>query len=100
MLIVDRDTNLHCAAAPASRPEVGDDDERSHRRGEASAPSQPASEEMEQGQRKDETARGGGLGFGQCSFQPGDRVKAEVDDMGHVTTLEYWRACLLPRPIH
>jgi hypothetical protein len=51
----------------------------------------PAASERqrEQGQRKNETARGAGFRIGQCDFHPGDRVKAEVDDMGRVTTLEY-----------
>jgi hypothetical protein len=43
-----------------------------------------------QGQRKDETAIGSGFQMGsQCSFKIGDRVKAEVSDIGTVTTIRF-----------
>jgi hypothetical protein len=48
-------------------------------------------EQMSQGQRKDETAAGAGtrIGSADCQFKSGDRVKAEVSDVGTVTTLRY-----------
>jgi len=44
---------------------------------------------VSQGQRKDETAAGGGFRMGDCQFKTGDKVKAEVSDVGTVTTLRY-----------
>jgi hypothetical protein len=89
LLVVNQDTNLDCSAAPSSSDEQQNDLLASERISiEQQAPA--ASErQREQGQRKNETARGAGFRIGQCSFHPGDRVKAEVDDMGRVTTLEY-----------
>lgn len=88
-LIVNRDTNLDCAAAPASQGAKKSETMTSDRIAAEKQAPQASQRQMEQGQRKDETARGGGFRIGQCSFQPGDRVKAEVDDMGRVTTLKY-----------
>lgn len=42
----------------------------------------------EQGQKADETAVGRGFKIGACAFKFGDKVKAEVDDNGIVTTLK------------
>jgi hypothetical protein len=45
-----------------------------------------------QGQRQDETASGAGVQMGsegECQFKTGDKVKAEVSDVGTVTTLRY-----------
>jgi hypothetical protein len=42
-----------------------------------------------QGQRQDETAAGSGFKIGDCSFKQGDKVKAEVSDVGTVTTLKF-----------
>lgn len=87
-LIVNRDTNLDCADAPP----------RDGKRGETMTTERvplekqgPAASErqIEQGQRKDETALGSGFRIGSCNWQPGDRVKVEVDDMGRATTLKY-----------
>jgi sporulation protein YlmC with PRC-barrel domain len=88
-VVVNQDTNLDCAMAPAAsaekRPEM-----LSSERIQSDKQAPTASErQREQGQRKDETARGAGFRIGQCDFHPGDRVKAEVDDMGRVTTLKY-----------
>jgi sporulation protein YlmC with PRC-barrel domain len=88
-VVVNQDTNLDCATAPAAsetkRPEM-----LSSERIQSDKQAPTASErQREQGQRKDETARGAGFRIGQCDFHPGDRVKAEVDDMGRVTTLKY-----------
>jgi hypothetical protein len=88
-LIVNQDSNLDCSAAPGASKEQGSESLASERIPvERQAPA--ASErQRDQGQRKDETARGAGFSIGQCDFQAGDRVKAEVDDMGRVTTLKY-----------
>jgi len=88
-VVVNQDTNLDCATAPAAsetkRPEM-----LSSERIQSDKQAPTASErQREQGQRKDETARGAGFRIGQCDFHSGDRVKAEVDDMGRVTTLKY-----------
>ena len=85
-LLVNKDANRDCSAAPVTA-------------GETSAPGaadrQPAEQasamsdrQKEQGQKQDETAIGSGFTIGKCSFKPGDRIKAEVDDMGRVTTLK------------
>lgn len=85
-LLMNKDANLDCSAAPMP---IGD----------ANAPSvkadrQPAetadmsARQKEQGQKQDETAVGSGFAIGTCSFKPGDRIKAEVDDMGRVTMLK------------
>lgn len=60
------------------------------------SPDPQASEgQVRQGQRKDETAMGSGVQMGQssgCSFRAGDRVKADVSDVGTVTTIRYLRS--------
>ncbi len=88
-VVVNQDTNLDCATAPTASGE-----QRAEMLSSERIPSEkqaPAASERqrEQGQRKDETARGAGFRIGRCDFQPGDRVKAEIDDMGRVTTLKY-----------
>jgi sporulation protein YlmC with PRC-barrel domain len=87
-LLVNNDTNLDCSAAESSTrngslSQVVATDRLSAEQhgGEAS------DRQKEQGQNKDETAVGSGFRIGTCSFRPGDRIKAEVDDMGRVTTL-------------
>ena len=89
LLVVNQDTNLDCSAVPLASDAQQKDMLASERISvEQQAPA--ASErQREQGQRKNETARGAGFRIGQCDFHPGNRVKAEVDDMGRVTTLEY-----------
>ncbi|MGQ0811888.1 MAG: hypothetical protein ACT4OO_11790 [Nitrospiraceae bacterium] len=87
-LIVNKDTNLDCAAAGATQENKGEAMKADRIPAEKQAPE--ANEQQEaQGQRKDETARGAGFQIGQCNFQPGDRVKAEADDKGQATTLKY-----------
>ena len=88
-LIVNQDSNLDCSAAPAaSKKDQSESLARERIPADQQAPA--ASErQRDQGQRKDETARGAGFSIGQCDFRAGDRVKAEVDDMGRVTTLKY-----------
>ena len=84
-LVVNQDTNLDCSAAPDQK---GATLESERIPAEKQAPA--ASErQRDQGQRQNETARGAGFRIGQCDFHPGDRVKAEVDDMGRVTTMKY-----------
>src|SRR5262245_15461807 len=89
LLVVNQDTNLDCAAAPsASERKRGDTLASERISTEEQAPA-TSERQREQGQRKNETARGAGFRIGQCDFHPGDRVKADVDDMGRVTTLKY-----------
>jgi hypothetical protein len=80
-LIVNQDTNLDCAVTPTSGGSMATD-----RPGEQSTGS--TKRQQAQGQRKDETATGSGFSAGKCAFQPGDKVKAEVSDLGTVTTLK------------
>jgi sporulation protein YlmC with PRC-barrel domain len=88
-VLVNSDTNLDCASAPSSSEKdqgkqfASDQIPSDQQSGEVSKG------QMAQGQHKNETARGAGFRIGQCDFHPGDRVKAEVDDMGRVTTLKY-----------
>ena len=78
LLVVNQDTNFDCSAAPAAA-----EGQRSEMFASERIPVEqqaPAASERqrEQGQRKNETARGAGFRIGQCQFHPGDRVKAEV----------------------
>jgi hypothetical protein len=88
-LLVTKDANLDCSAAPtptqASSSEIIEPDQLS---AELQAPD-ASDRQKEQGQKKDETAMGSGFRIGACSFKPGDRIKAEVDDMGRVTTFRF-----------
>jgi sporulation protein YlmC with PRC-barrel domain len=90
-LIVNRDTNLDCAGMPDSRS--GKAAKADTMTSERTTPKEQAPEasqqQLRQGQREDETARGSGFQVGPCSFRVGDQVKAEVDDNGKVTTLKY-----------
>lgn len=89
-LLVNNDTNLDCSAAQSSTRDgsfsqvVATDRLSADRQGPEASDRQ-----KEQGQKKDETAVGSGFRIGICSFVPGDRIKAEVDDMGRVTTLRF-----------
>jgi hypothetical protein len=80
-LIVNRDTNMDCGAAPSSGGTMSTDRET----GNTGATKQ----QQMQGQRQDETAAGSGFKVGDCSFKQGDKVKAEVSDVGTVTTLKF-----------
>ena len=84
-LVVNQDTNLDCSAAPDQKVATLES-ERIPAEKQAPAASE---RQRDQGQRQNETARGAGFRIGQCDFHPGDRVKAEVDDMGRVTTMKY-----------
>lgn len=88
-VLVNQDTNLDCATAPPSSEGKDTETLVSDRiSSEKQAPT-ASEQQIAQGQRKNETARGAGFRIGQCSFLTGDRVKAEVDDMGRITTLKY-----------
>jgi len=81
-LLVNKDSNLDCSAAPIAK-------------GQSTTDPQPAEKTTDQQenkkQKKDETSVGSGFSIGACAFKPGDRIKAEVDDMGRVTTLKFMR---------
>lgn len=85
-LLVNKDANLDCSAAPIA---TGDTTSQNVVIGKQPAEAPEVSDrQKEQGQKKDETAVGSGFRIGACSFKPGDRIKAEVDDMGRVTTFK------------
>jgi hypothetical protein len=93
-LIVNKDTNLDCARVPEGRSAKtsdmkGSDMMKTDRVGAKEQAPQASEQQRAQGQRQDETARGAGFQIGSCDFKQGDRVKAEVDDNGRVTTLKY-----------
>jgi hypothetical protein len=88
-LLVNKDANLDCSAAPittagAIAPSAGKD----RQSGKQQTP-EARDWQKEEGQKQDQTAIGSGFRIGACSFKPGDRIKAEVDDMGRVTTLKF-----------
>jgi hypothetical protein len=103
-LLVNKDTRKICgsgtASASSSSPVIGKQD--------GSGDPAASDEQIRQGQRKDETATGSGFQMGQsagCAFKAGDRIKAEVSDIGTVTTIRYLaeakrsaRASQLPLP--
>jgi hypothetical protein len=87
-LLVNNDTNLTCSAAEASTGGTSVSELVAADRLSAKQQAPDASDrQQEQGQKKNETAMGSGFRIGTCSFKPGDRIKAEVDDLGRVTTL-------------
>ncbi len=89
-LVVNKDTNLDCAAASSQGDSRKSSEVISSDRMPAKEQAPQASEQqMAQGQRQDETARGSGFRIGTCNFQAGDRVKVEIDDNGRATTLKY-----------
>ena len=92
-LVVNKDTNLDCAAASQGSDSRSESEGISSDRMQAKDQAPKASEQqIAQGQRQDETARGSGFRIGTCNFQTGDRVKAEIDDNGRATTLKYLAA--------
>lgn len=88
-VLVNQDTNIDCATAPISSDGKQSDSLASDRMSDQKQAPTASDRQVAQGQRKNETARGAGFQIGQCNFHPGDRVKAEVDDMGRVTTIKY-----------
>src|SRR5262245_28188408 len=87
-VLVNQDTNLDCATAPISSDGKQPDSLASDRMSDQTQAPMASERQVAQGQRKNETAKGAGFQIGQCSFHPGDRVKAEIDDMGRVTTIK------------
>ena len=88
-LLVNQDTNLDCAAAPGPSEKKQGEQLASDQIPSDKQSASTSGAQIAQGQRNNETARGAGFRIGQCDFHPGDKVKAEVDDMGRVTTLKY-----------
>jgi hypothetical protein len=88
-LVVNQDSNLDCSAASRESKEKRAETLTSERIPAQDQAPAASERQREQGQRNNETARGAGFRIGQCDFHAGDRVKAEVDDMGRVTTLKY-----------
>lgn len=88
-LVVNQDSNLDCSAAPSASNEKRAETLTSERISAQEQAPAASERQREQGQRHNETARGTGFRIGQCDFHAGDHVKAEVDDMGRVTTLKY-----------
>jgi hypothetical protein len=80
-LIVNRDTNLDCGATPTAGGTMSTEREQQ--------PAEATERQRAQGQRANETAAGSGFTAGDCSFNQGDKVKAEVSDVGTVTTLKF-----------
>lgn len=89
-LIVNKDTNLDCAKAPEGKQSAKHSETmKTDRVGAKEQAPHASDKQLAQGQRQDETARGAGFQIGACDFKAGDRVKAEIDDNGRVTTLKY-----------
>ena len=79
-VIVNRDSRVICPPSPGGGVITKQDVED---RGQTE-------QQKSQGQRQDETAIGGGYHIGataNCNFAKGDRVKAEISDVGTVTTV-------------
>jgi hypothetical protein len=87
-LMVNQDTNLDCAAAPTSGQKGGGQMTTDRASAKEQAPN-ASEQQLAQGQRQDETARGSGFKIGNCNFKAGDHVRAEIDDNNRVTTLKY-----------
>lgn len=86
-LLVDWDTNLDCSTASAGTEQPLQGVIVTDRHLSVAQTSRASDRQRQQGQREDETAMGSGFRIGACAFKPGNRVKAEVDDMGRTTTL-------------
>jgi hypothetical protein len=76
-LIVNKDTNLDCGTRQGSMAS-----ERKQQDTKGTTERQQA-----QGQKRDETAVGSGFKIGDCDVKPGNIIKADVSDLGTVTTL-------------
>ena len=86
-VIVNRDSRVICPPSPGGGVVSKQDAED---RGQTE-------QQKSQGQRQDETAIGGGYHIGataNCNFAKGDHVKAEISDVGTVTTVRV----LTPHP--
>lgn len=87
-LLVNGDTNLDCSIASAgTKSSSAQDVVVTDRQPNDIQASRSSERQKEQGQREDETAVGSGFRIGTCAFEPGNRIKAEVDDMGRATTM-------------
>lgn len=94
-LLVNRDTNMDCGGAMSQTRQEG-----ASGKGAAAEQQMAGStgRQREQGQRPDETAVGSGFRVGACAFNAGDKVKAEIDDNGRVTTLKFLSASRMQEP--
>ena len=90
-LLVNKDANLDCSAATISTAGTPSQSVITKRQPLEQQAAEASDRQKEQGQKKDETAVGSGFSIGACSFKAGDLIKAEVDDMGRVTTLKFMR---------
>ncbi len=88
-LLVTKDTNLDCSAVPTPAQATSSQTVETDRMSAELQAPDASNRQKEQGQKQDETAMGSGFRIGACSFKPGDRIKAEVDDMGRVTTFRF-----------
>ena len=85
-LLVNKDTNMDCSAASTEgSSQAGITKQQS----KDQSASEASERQKEQGQKQDETAMGSGFKIGDCAFNSGDKIKAEVDDNGRVTMLKY-----------
>lgn len=87
-LLVNKDTHKICGSGAASTSSPSAVIGKQDGSGDPAA----SDEQRRQGQRKDETATGSGFQMGQssgCAFKAGDRIRAEVSDIGTVTTIRY-----------
>ncbi len=96
-LLVNKDANLDCSTAPIAGAGTTSQTVATDRQSAERQAAEASDRQKEQGQKKDETAVGSGFRIGTCSFKPGDRIKAEVDDMGRVTTLKFMRTRAEPQ---
>ena len=87
-LLVNKDTNMDCSAATTQSQGTTGRDAISKRQSTMEQSPGATDRQREQGQKEDETAIGSGFRIGTCSFNRGDRIKAEVDDNGRVTTIK------------
>lgn len=85
-LVVNKDTNMDCGAAKLA-PSAQSGQITSERQPDAAKGA--TKKQKAQGQRKDETALGSGFRTGGCQFREGDHIKAEVSDLGTVTTIKW-----------
>ena len=90
-LLINEDANLECSAAPIAAPGTASHSIATERQPGERQAAEASDRQKDQGQQQDQTAVGSGFRIGACSFKPGDRIKAEVDDMGRVTTLKFMR---------
>lgn len=98
-LLINEDANLDCSAAPIATPGTASHSIATERQPGERQAAEASDRQKDQGQKQDQTAVGSGFRIGACSFKPGDRIKAEVDDMGRVTTLKFMLTREEPQPV-